>query len=427
MTRKRVSVAKVACVAGLASVLLVACGQGSSPDGGEVTKLTVPVAEAPWTDSFERLVADYEAETGIDVEVRVFPFDGLLTQEANAAQSGSNAFDLFLINEQWVSQFYDNGWVRPLLEVDPDFVWDENLMEFDGVGRWDPEIRNTSLDGEPYSLPVNGNIHLFMYRTDLYDDLGLSVPETWEDVVANGEAAMAAGAVDQGYVLRGRTPAYDFSAVLYSYGGDWFSDEGSGDFTPAINTPEGRQALEMFRTLAEIGPEAPQTVAAAEATSLMQGGTVLQSMFVAAIAAPLENADASLVAGDIGYAVTPGRTPVSGTWTMGIPVDLPDDRSQAAYDFVTWLTGQEAMQAWEGYGGVTTRTDITTDRPELQAIVDSSEYIRGGFRYSFAPEMVEAVQPIIGEYLAGTITVDDALVQMEEAMVRVVEDSGYAQ
>lgn len=409
------------------ALTLGACSAPEEPtdDLPEVTELNVPTAETPWLPSYQELVAEYEAETGVKINLTTFPMDGLLTQQANAAQSGSNAFDVFQMNEQWVGQFYDNQWVQPLAEVDPDFAWDDGLIEFDGVGRWDADLRSTTPDGEPYALPINGNIQLFMYRTDLYDQLGLEVPTSWDEVVDNGQAARDAGAVTDGYVLRGKTPTYDFSAVLFSEGGAWFEGEADGDFTPTVDTPEMRAALEQFKELAAIGPAAPQTVAQAEATSLMQGGSVLQATLVAAVAAPLENPEASQVAGKIGYAPLPGGTPVSGTWTVGIPTGLPEERAQAAYEFITWLTSQEAMQKWAELGGVTTRSDIETDRPELLALLDSEADIQAGFRYPFAPQMVQMADPVIGEYLAGTIDLDEAISRMDEGLTRIVEEAGF--
>src|SRR5690606_35161646 len=126
----------------------------------------------------------------------------------------------------------------------------EGLIEFDGVGRWDEDLRTTSPDGIPYSLPINGNIHLFMYRADLYEQLGLEVPTDWDGVLANGEEARAAGAVTDGYVVRGKTLTYDFSALLFSEGGEWFEGELDGDWTPTIDTPEMRAALQTFADLA---------------------------------------------------------------------------------------------------------------------------------------------------------------------------------
>lgn len=407
------------------AVGLVACSGDAEEEAEEVTELTIPTAETPWLPSYQKIAADYEAETGVKINLTTFPMDGLLTQQGNAAQSGSNDFDVFQLNEQWVGQFYDNQWVQPLSSVNPDFEWDEGLIEFDGVGRWDSETRTTSPDGEPYSLPINGNIQLFMYRSDLYDQLGLDVPTEWDEVVANGQQARDAGVVTDGYVLRGKTPTYDFSAVLFSEGGAWFEGEADGDWTPTIDTPEMRSALEQFKELASIGPAAPQTVAQAEATSLMQGGGVLQATLVTAVAAALENTEGSQVAGKIGYDVLPGRTPVSGTWTLGIPTGLPEGRAQAAYDFITWLTSKEAMQKWAEYGGVTTRSDIDTDRPELLALVDSAGDVRAGLRYPFTPQMLEVTDPTIGEYLAGTIDLDEAVNRMQDGVTRVVEEAGF--
>ncbi|TDE11224.1 ABC transporter substrate-binding protein [Jiangella asiatica] len=421
--RRRAAVLLTTLVAAAPAASCSSTGPNASP--GDLTELNLSAVEAPWLGAYQDIIAEYEAETGIEVNLTSFPFDGLMTQQANAAQIGSNAFDLFLINEQWVGLFYDNQWVQPLTDVDPDFSWDPDLIEFDGVGRWDTGTRTTALDGDPYALPINGNIHEFMYRADVYQQLGLRVPTDWDEVVANAERAVADGAVDEGYVARGKTPTYDFSAVLFSYGGSWFTDEAGGDWTPAIDTDEFRAALEQFKALADVGPPAPQTIAQAEAISLMQGGTVLQSALVTANAAPLEDPNASHVAGRIGYAVLPGRTPVSGTWVLGVPTGLPEERTQLAYDFLTWLTSKDTMQAWADNGGVTTRSDVVSDRPDLRVIIESADDVRGGLRYPFTPAMLDITDPVISQYLAGSMSLDDAVHEMQDALTEVVTDAGF--
>ncbi|WP_129668400.1 ABC transporter substrate-binding protein [Phytoactinopolyspora endophytica] len=404
---------------------------GSGGGGGGVTELIVPTAETPWLESYRKIVSDYEEQSGIKVTLKTFPFDGLRTQQANAIQQQSNAFDVFQLNEGAVGQFYANGWVQPLAEIDPDLSWDAGLMSFDGVGQWDAEMGTTSPDGEVMALPMNGNILLFVYRKDLYDELGLAVPQTWEDVVANGREAMDAGAIEQGYVLRGKTPTFDFQSVLFSYGADWFA--GDGDWTPTITSPEAEAALDMFVRLAELGPSEPQTVAQAEAVSVMQSGECLQACLVVAAAAPLEDENASLTAGNLGYAVVPGgpagQTPVSGTWTLGVPAGLPEERARAAYDFIAWLTGQEAMQAWTGYGGVPTRTDVLSDdvageRPELVAMVESDTLIRAPMRYPFQAQAEQAAERYLGQAVAKSMSVPDALAAIEKDLVQIVEEEG---
>ncbi len=424
MTRK---LAGAAAALTLVAVSLAGCQSGGSSggDAAAVKELNIPAVEAPWLAQYKTILQKYTKETGVKINVTSFPFDGLLTQEANAAQSGSNAFDAFLINEQWTGQFYDNQWVQKLTDINPDFKWDKNLIEFDGIGRWDSKKRDTSPQGDPYALPVNGNIHEFMYRKDLYAKLGLAVPKTWDEVIANGKKAVAAKQADNGYVLRGKTPSYDFSSVLYSFKGSFFANEQSGDWKPTVDTPEFRKALETFKALADIGPKAPQTIAQAEAISLMQGGRTLQGELVTASAAPLEDKKGSNIAGKVGYATTPGNTPVSGTWVMGVPIGLDKDKAAAVMKFMTWLTSQKTMQAWADDGGVTTRSDVKSDRPDLKVLVDSADSIRGGFRYTFTPAFLEVTDPALGAYVAGKTSLDETVSTLQSGLTKVVKDAGY--
>jgi len=391
-----------------------------------VTELSIPTADTPWLPGYQAMVAKYEEETGIKVRLVVLPAPELLTAQSAAAQSGSNEFDIFQINEQWTGVFYENEWVQELSSIDPNFEWDPNLIEFEGVGRWDSSIGQTSVNGVAYSLPMNGNLQVLVYKKSVYDQLGLSVPKTWADVEANGKAAMKAGLVEYGFVPIGRGPAaYYFGGLLDSFGGKYFGNSASGDYTPTINSPETRNALLQFKRLSDLGPDAPQTLGQAENVSVMQSGQGLHSILVAAAATPLENPDQSFVTGDLGYALMPGGRTVSGTWTLGVPTGLPADRSKAAYDFITWLTSQSTMQTWVENGGVITRTDIETDLPAIQAIIDSAEMVVPGFRFPFAPAAYDAITTALGEYLAGSLTVDETLNQLEESLTTVVRDAGY--
>jgi multiple sugar transport system substrate-binding protein len=404
--------------------------EGSNPPAettaSSVTEITVGTGQTPWLGPYEEIVALYEETTGIKVNLEILPFGGLLESQSLDAQTGAGAFDVYQLNEQWVGLFYDNGWVQRLDEVDPNFSWDPGLIEYGGLGRWNAESRSTTLDGAPYSLPINGNIHILVYLKSVYEELGIDIPTTWAEAEAAGEAAVAAGLVDYGFVLRGENQApFDFTAFLVAEGGSWFVDPEAGNFEPSINSPEAKRALEQFKRLADLGPDAPQTIAQAEMVALMQTGTVLQASMVVATASALEDVEASLVADDIGYAVLPGSSPVSGAWTAGIPAGLSDERTQAAYDFITWLTGPEAMQAWVDLGGVVTRSDVVTDQIEIQRMIESEDFITPGFRYPFTPEFLSVTEPAIGQYVAGLISVDEALEQMQEKIREIVVREGF--
>ncbi|MGF3056774.1 ABC transporter substrate-binding protein [Microbacterium sp. YY-01] len=415
--------AAIAITAG--ALVLSGCSANNSGGGaeGEVTELIIPTNVSPWLDSYKKIAAEYERETGIKITLKEYPFDGLRTQQINDVRNQSHTFDLYQIAEADTGRFYEDGWVQKLTDVDENFTWPENVISFAGIGEWNADKRLTEEGGTPYALPIMGIVQEFMYRTDVYDKLGLDVPTTWDEVIANGKAAMDAGEVDYGYVVRLKGESFDFTTYLHAMGGDWYTE----DWEPALDTPEAKKALELFTELTELGPDAPQTMGQAEATAVMQGGTALQGNLVSSVATALEDENESSVVGKIGYALMPGQTPHSGAWALGIPAGLPEARTQAAYDFLTWITGKEAQQAWTEFGGVPVRTDIESDNPAIEQLKESSEHLLAPPRFPFATQMYETTDRVIAEAVTGQISHDEALATMQEELRRLAIEAGYLQ
>lgn len=395
-----------------------ALGGGGDAEG-KVTELIVATATTPWLEPYREVVRRYEAESGVKITLRAFPFDGLLTQQVNAFQQGSKAFDVFQINEGWVGEFYGKKWVRPLTDIDPAFKWDEQLVEYDGVGRWDPKTQLTGLDGDAYGLPINGNIQVFAYRKDLYEKLGLQIPKTFNEALTIGRAAQQAGAAKYGYLTRGQGAAgggysvtFDFSPVLHGNGGDFFVEPGK-DWTPRIDDDVAVASLEQYLRLLSLGPAQPQTVDQAQVVAAMQSGQALQGHLVAGVAPQLDDEAKSRVAGKVGYAVIPagsaGPAPTSGTWVLGIPVGIADERAKAGLAFMQWLVSKQTMMQWAEAGGTVTRTDVLkeasgADHPELTAIRDSLQYIHGGLRFPFSTDMLNSTEVNLNQVVAGQKT-----------------------
>jgi multiple sugar transport system substrate-binding protein len=355
-------VAAIVLVTGVTA--LSACGSGGdnagapdlggAEDGG--TTMVIPVNRSPWLGAYQELVAQYEEETGIDIELREFPFEEMRTQYINDQQNDSGTFDLYHIPEGNIGEFFANEWVQPLHGIDPEFSLDDEVLSYSNFSYWDPERNVSSEDGELMALPLNGNVSLYMYRADVFEEQGLDVPRTWEDVVSTGVAAMSSGAADYGYVMRlqgvpsGSAITYDFMPLFYSYGGQWFVDEGA-DWTPDVDSEAGIAAARMLRELAQLGPAETTTLGQSEVIALMQAGQGLQTHLAAASAAGLENESDSNIAGDVGYAPMPAGDsgepgPASGVFALAVPTGLTDERSQRALDFLNWLQGEDVQTAF---------------------------------------------------------------------------------
>lgn len=438
-------------IAALATFLEACSAKGSGPLGGggsgaakagKLPAISVPTNSSPWLSSYQKIVQVYQQETGNQVNLRIFTFAGLLTQQVNALNNRSNAFDLMQINEGWTGQFYDHGWVIPLREVDPTFSWDPKWMDFQGVGRWDKTQRITTASGEPMALPINGNIEVFLYRKDLYDKHGLTPPATFDDAMANGKQVQSRGDIKYGYAIRGQgdiggyANTFDFGTYLGGYGGDWFVKPGT-DWTPAINNAAGQAAAEKWLQLSTLGPRQPQSVGQTQLTSMMQSGDLLQGVMIDGVFANMDDPNSSRVVDKIDYAVVPAgganiRSAMSGTWTIGIPPGLPKDRQQAGYAFIKWLMEKRTQMTWAAAGNIPTRTDLyaSTLASEkkfryMKAVNASQNDIHPGVRYTFSAPMLEVTEKVLTQMAARQLPINQALDQIAKQLSKIVSDAGY--
>jgi ABC-type glycerol-3-phosphate transport system substrate-binding protein len=404
-----------------------------------IRELVVLTGTTPWLPAYQRTVSQYEREKGIRITLRPFPYGGMRTQMVNAIQAKNPVFDVYQLDEPWTGQFYDNGWVKPLSDLDPAFRPDAEMIGYDSLPYWDAQRRAHTPQGKLMGLPLNGNVGLFYYRKDIYERLGLQVPRTWDEALENGRRAQRAGAVQYGYVTRGQpttggqSVSYEFMPVLYSHGANWFVDEGR-DWTPAVSSEAAVAAAATFRRLLELGPERPQTVGQADAIALMQGGRALQAHFVAAGAPQLEDPQRSANVGKFGYAVLPagpiGRpAPTSGTWSICVPADQAEDRQRAAADFLKWMLQRPQQETFVRAGGIPTRSDVVdASAPSamyLKPVMDSIPNIRRSVRYVFSQPMLDAVEASLGQIGAGEVAPAAGLGRLQTRLTEIVREAGF--
>ena len=156
--------------------------------------ITMVINQSPWFDGFRQLVSQYEKETGNHIELDVNPYAGALDKIRNSLRAGSGSYDLLAIDNNWMVEFFDGGFLTPLTDLDPKFPLDPGLSTYGGTIYWNDKLRTFDpRGGKLMGVPVNGNVEVFYYRKDLYDQHGLKVPETWDDVLANAAKLQRTG------------------------------------------------------------------------------------------------------------------------------------------------------------------------------------------------------------------------------------------
>lgn len=429
-----------------AALGLAACtsGGGQVPGGGKGVTLVVPTSQAPWNTAYAKLVQEYQKETGNKVELRNFPNPDVKTQEVNDIQSQKHTFDVFQINEQDLPQFNVNGWVQPFTDVDSGYQPDSQIFSYSNVAKWDSAKKVFDSTGKVTNLPLLGNVDLFVYRKDIYDKLGLSVPTTWDQIISNGQKIQAANAAKYGGVFRTQGVAgtyaatFEFQSLLNGAGGSWFKNQGT-DWTPTANTSAGVQAATWLRSLAQLGPAATTTMGQAQVIAELQNGDAAQSFLVAASASQLEDTANSSVAGKIGYAPLPptpsgNASSATGLWSLAIPAGLPKERAKAALDYITWMTSQKAQTLFAQYGGIPVRGDSYNPAgisPAQQQAFDAVKATAAklpetftSLRYTFSTDMLNATEPALQNIAAGKASPKDGMDQIQGQLQTIISKAG---
>jgi sorbitol/mannitol transport system substrate-binding protein len=316
--------------------------------------ISVAIVGNPQMEDIASLTPElFTAETGINVEYVILEEQTLREIVTRDVGAGGQQFDVVMIGMFEAPQFGRNGWLVDLNQ----YAADDPEYDVDDIF---PTVRDgLSYDGGLYAAPFYAESSFVMYRKDVLEAAGQTMPDapTWDEV------AEIARAVDTdemaGICLRGKPGWGDlgaiFTTVINTFGATWWL-QGEGDTIGAaqIDQPEFKEALQFYVDLiADAGEDDAANASYNECTAQMQDGRV--AMWVdATVAASNLEADDSPIKGKLGYALSPTKlTDASGwlwAWALAIPENAPD--KDAAWEYVKWATGPEYLvQAGENLPG----------------------------------------------------------------------------
>ncbi len=320
-----------------AALALAAFGLASAPaTAQDVAPITIVINQSPWFEGFRNIVELYEEETGNTVEIDVNPFAGSLEKQRNSVRADDGLYDILIMNSGWYAEMYHGGFVEPITDIDPTFELDPGIYHYDNTIFFDAETMTDNPEtGKLMSMPVNPNIPLLYYREDLYEELGLEVPETWDDLYENAKAIHNPPEI-YGIVQRGargaHSVAYDYYPYIYSYGGSIFQDQGTNDYTVTINSPEGKEALDMYLKLAnETGHPNTASQDQGQVIQAMVTGKAGHIITVIAAWPQMDDPNKSIVVDKVNLAIPPHgpgqeSAPGLGHWLAGISKNVPAER-----------------------------------------------------------------------------------------------------
>jgi sorbitol/mannitol transport system substrate-binding protein len=337
-------------VAGCLSAALVAagCGAGGGGGGGGAAgskTVRVLMVNNPQMVDLQKLTKDnFTKKTGINVEFKVLPENDVRDTIAQDVANQAGQYDVITISNYEVPFFAKNGWLTPLSD------YAAKDAAFDQGDILKPMTESlTADDGNLYGIPFYGESSMLMYRKDIFDKQGLTMPEhpTWDQVATLAAKVDGTQPGMKGICLRGQ-PGWGevfapLTTVVNTFGGTWFTK----DWQAQVDAPEFKQATNFYVDLVrKHGPSGASQAGFTECLNNMSQGKVAMWYDATSAAGSLENPEQSKVAGKVGYAYAPvNKTKVSGwlyTWAWAI--EKASKNPDNAWKFVSWASSKEYQQ-----------------------------------------------------------------------------------
>ncbi len=203
-------------------------------------------------------------------------------------------------------------------------------------------------DGKIYGEPFYGESSFLMYRKDVLEAKGVTMPAkpTWDEVAEIAAKVDNAQPGMRGICLRGQ-PGWGqifapLTTVVNTFGGTWFTQ----DWQAQVNSPEFTAATKFYVDLVRNHGEAgaPQAGFTECLNNLIQGNVAM--WYDATSAAGSLEAPNSPVKGKIGYAQAPVKETDSSGWLYAWSWSIQEasKKQDNAWKFISWASSKEYEQ-----------------------------------------------------------------------------------
>ena len=267
MKRKTISV--LLAVSMLAGTIGTTAVNVAAEGTEEVTLTLVEAITSPERTEIIRSICDKfeEAHPGVTVELVSPPSENANTKIAQMLMA-EEKIDVLEVRDQTFAQYSNNGWLGTLDEYLEGWEGRDTLSET-------TKFYMNAYTDETYMVPYGFYEKALYYRQDWFEEAGIEVPETWEELV---DAAIALTDPEQnryGYSFRGGSMGFSYLDYITTsnVGADGLAsliyNVFTGEDSTIYSTQEALDAAELYKKLFEEG--SPKDSIAWGFTEMVQG------------------------------------------------------------------------------------------------------------------------------------------------------------
>ena len=307
----------------------------------------------------------------------------------------------------------------------------------DLVAKHGGDLKSSQLikvNGKIMAVAFMANAQHLMYRKDVLADLGISVPKTYEEMLAAAEKIRSSGKMDNpvgGAYKAGWNLAQEFNNMFLGYGGSHFE---AGSANPSVNSEAGVNALNMMKALSEyMNPDFLTHDSNVTNAEYRAGNIALLNMW-GSRASSQTTAEGVTDAVKNGHAIAGpmtvggGSTAASTLWWDGWTVAKNISDAEAEATFIAMMNGiSPSMMSDEN---IRTQAVWLIDgyKPTDAAIGVFEAAKMGTTPYPMLPYMGlmhTALGAELPDFMQGKESAEQALADVEAAYVAAAKEKGY--
>jgi len=385
----------------------------------------------------EKLIPEFEKETGMKVNIFHMVFEILKTRELLDFRTKKGEYDIFAMDGLWLGEYSEAGVMLPLDDLiardSEEVLYDDFTPAARGMVEW---------NGKIWALPIMVQYWVMVYRRDLLGDAGIVPPETWDEFSTAVKKLYYPEKEQYGWTTcgkRGIALVHNWFPFFAGFGGRVFEDM-PRDYTPLMDGPIAKKVLEYWKELVPYGPPGlvsydwPDCI-----ESWLMGYAALWPIYCNLVHFA-EDPKASKIVGLTGSTSQPHDPayPQSemvpyGGWTWGInPIGK---NKEAAWELIKWVTSPKVSTEWMRLDTLPFRfshlrkLEFQERLSYFQPMLERE--LKGEVNGTYRPQIAawSTIEDIMGEELSAALTdmktVDKALHDANERIKTYMKEHDY--
>jgi multiple sugar transport system substrate-binding protein len=255
--------------------------------------------------------------TGAKINVITVPFSDLYDKILSNVATGTNSYDAFVFDPQWMGDFVPPGYLEDLtsrVRADKKINWLDIA----------PFFRNFSatFKGRTYTIPLDGDFQMVYYRKDILKRDHVAPPATWDEYLAiakryQGKDLNGDGKGDYGSCIAKKRAAQSYW-MFWSIAGSFLQSGGTkqGSFfdvrtmQPLVTNPGFARALDIYKQTTSYAPSSERNLDVGDTRGLFTSGRCALSIDWGDIGTLAIDPKTSRVQNKVGSVILPGSRQV---------------------------------------------------------------------------------------------------------------------